>query len=293
MRGWAIKTNPAIPISMRSPRRWSNIAAIPPRQSVRSGFISPEPLSTSSPSHRPASFAACSSSVLRARRCSIRRRSKWLSKRLRFRRCRATIRATASSSSRPSRSIRKLNSALSWTRWGWGSPKPPARADDSYDPVVGVGRLDPPRGGFPLPPPRRLLLRGEAGERNRGQYLVPIGAVDRLGARILGAVDLGRRVGRADRDRRRRDRRQYGRPQSHRLGQLHRRLWRHFVDLSRRRRDRPRGRQEAFQIEHEHRPHGLLRALYRRIALCAVRARLAVAASADRRYRAVDDLGRG
>ena len=108
----------------------------------------------------------------------------------------------------------------------------------------------------------------------------------------LSSVWLGD-LGRAHRDRGGCARRQSHRPAPHRLAQLSRRLRRHSSDLPRRRRDRPARRAQAFLVDPGDRPHGLLRALSRRDAVRALRARLALAPGADRRHLAFDHLGRG
>ena len=77
------------------------------------------------------------------------------------------------------------------------------------------------------------------------------------------------------------------------MGQFPRRLRRDPADVPRRDRNRSAHRQEALLVEHVDRRRRLRRALPRRAALRAFRRRLAVAAGADRRDRAVDDLGRG
>ena len=131
--------------------------------------------------------------------------------------------------------------------------------------------------------------RGEVNE----QRLVPIGAMDGAGARRRDRFALHHDLGGFVRNRRRRHRRQYDRPAAERLDQLHRRRRRRCADVSGGDRHRSARGEAKFRFQRHHRLDGILRALSRLPLACALRARLAVAAGADRRHCIVYHLGRG
>jgi len=155
---------------------------------------------------------------------------------------------------------------------------------------------NPPPGGFHF----ARLAAGLARIRRAvhegfcdGQHLVRLGAVDRARAGCRFAAGLGRSFGSLARDHYRRDRRQPRRHAAHSVGELSRWVRGDPVDLSCGRRDRCQGHSPAFRFDDGDRRSRLLCALSRRPRLGAFHLGLAMAAGADRRHCAVDDLGRG
>ena len=141
--------------------------------------------------------------------------------------------------------------------------------------------------GFFVPP------RHDGKDDGDGQYLVSIGAVDRAGVRRGLGLAVDHHLGGLVRDRGRRHRRQHHRPAADAVDQLHRRRRRRGADVSRRHRHRSARGQAQFRLERHHRADGVLCALSRLPAAGPLRARLAVAAGADRRNIALHHVGRG
>ena len=170
---------------------------------------------------------------------------------------------------------------------GWSSPSTARRLLEGQRLMTPTACMS--RGGRPSlaerSPPHQP-------ERDHGECLASIRLVAWTGASGVAHLHPGRGLGRADRDRGRRGRRQSGRPANHRLGQFPRRLRRDPSDLPRRHGNRSAHRSEALLVEHDDRRRRLRRALPRRAGLCAFRHRLAVAAGADRRNRALHHFSR-